>query len=388
MSPRSAVLERVESASSLDSMFAPAPVRSRPSVAPVRTARIKVDKISSSSSLVPLKSEVDVLPELRSARSGDVIVVRVISENKSYNQLELVHGRMAKIQTQDLVVGVLGARKALKGFVGEVPQSLKEGEQLHLLNMGGVMGRCTGFHQELGGPIRVEFVGAVAIRGRSVNIGDYALPAVEQIVSSAPIVVVAGTCMHAGKTHAAGELIKQFTRSGLKVSAAKLSGVACLKDALNMQDHGALETLTFHDCGLPSTVGVGDLAPVARSIIAKLNEKNPDLIVVELGDGIIGGYNVDSVLADAELRSFFGAVVFCASDFVGAWGGIELLRQKGIAIDVITGSCTDSAMGVELIEDRFGVRAANALTGGATLAGIVDQKVQEWLARRRELSCN
>src|SRR5678816_1397292 len=97
--------------------------------------------------------------------------------------------------------------------------------------------------------------------------------------------------------------IKQATRAGLRVAAAKLSGVACLRDTLNMADHGALVTASFLDCGLPSTVGAGDLAPVAKAIIARLNEDSPDLIVLELGDGILGGYSVESLFDDAELTA-------------------------------------------------------------------------------------
>src|SRR3712207_8006263 len=69
-----------------------------------------------------------------------------------------------------------------------------------------------------------------------------------------------------------------------------------------MADHGAVATASFLDCGLPSTVGVGDLAPVAKAIISKLNESAPDLVVIELGDGILGGYSVESVFDDEEDR--------------------------------------------------------------------------------------
>jgi hypothetical protein len=45
---------------------------------------------------------------------------------------------------------------------------------------------------------------------------------------------------------------------------------------------------------------------------------NPDLIVIELGDGILGGYSVDTVFDDLEIREATAALVFCASDYVGA----------------------------------------------------------------------
>ena len=154
------------------------------------------------------------------------------------------------------------------------------------------------------------------------NIADVGLSLREALGDTAPLVVIAGACMNSGKTYAATEIIQQGTRAGLRVAAAKLSGIACLRDTLNMADHGAIATASFLDCGLPSTVGVGDLAPVAKAIIARLNENSPDLIVIELGDGILGGYSVESVFEDEEFRKATAALVFCASDYVGAWGGI------------------------------------------------------------------
>jgi hypothetical protein len=107
-----------------------------------------------------------------------------------------------------------------------------------------------------------------------------------------------------------------------------------------------------------------------------LNESSPDLIVIELGDGLLGGYSVESVFADAELREATAGIVFCASDYVGAWGGIELLRQRGIEIDVIAGSVTDSQMGQDFIEKEFGVPAANARRNGARLFELVSLKIR------------
>jgi hypothetical protein len=182
--------------------------------------------------------------------------------------------------------------------------------------------------------------------------------------------------MNSGKTYAATELIKQATRAGLRVAAAKLSGIACLRDTLNMEDHGAIAIASFLDCGLPSTVGATNLAAVAKTIISSLNESSPDLIVIELGDGLLGGYSVEAVFEDAELREATAAVIFCASDYVGAWGGIELLRRRGIEIDVIAGSVTDSQMGQDYIEKEFGVPAANARRNGAELFRLISSKLE------------
>jgi hypothetical protein len=334
--------------------------------------QIEVDKIGSATSPLNLSRNLSVVGKNGAARAGDVVVVRVLTDNATYNMLELPTGRLAKVNPGDLIVGVLGRRRALKGFVGDVPMTVEQGDELHLLNLGGVIGSCSGHHSSLDDAIKVEVIG-LACNGEGAvrNIADVGLSRCEALGQTAPLVVIAGACMNSGKTYAATEIIQQGTRAGLRVAAAKLSGIACLRDTLNMADHGAIATASFLDCGLPSTVGVGDLAPVAKAIIARLNQSAPDLIVIELGDGILGGYSVESVFEDEEFREATAALVFCASDYVGAWGGIELFRRRGIKVDLVAGSVTDSKMGEDYIQDEFGVPAANARRNGSKLFEVV-----------------
>jgi len=342
----------------------------------VQVRVVEADKIGSATSPLGLSKTLAVVAARERVRAGDVVVVRALTESATYNQLELVTGRLAKINPGDVLVGVLGSRRALKGFVGDVPETVAAGDELHLLNMGGVVGLCTGHHSSLSDAIRVEVLGLVYDEAARVrNIGDAALPLREHMGESAPLVIIAGACMNSGKTYAATELIRRATAGGMRVAAGKLSGVAALRDTLNMADHGAVATASFLDCGLPSTVGVGDLAPVAKSIVARLNESAPDMIVIELGDGILGGYSVESIFDDAELRGAMAALIYCASDYVGAWGGIELLKRRGLTVDLVAGSVTDSQMGEDYIEGEFNVAAGNARRDGARMFGIIKDKV-------------
>jgi len=337
---------------------------------------IEADKIGSATSPLELTRTVGIVEESAQPKAGDVVAVRALTDSATYNMLELPTGRLAKINPGDLLLGVLGRRRALKGFVGDVPETIKRGDQLHLLNMGGVIGLCTGHHSSLSDAIKVEVVGLVCDdEGQIQNIADRALAPRESLGDTAPLVLIAGTCMNSGKTYAATEVIKQATRAGLRVAAAKLSGVACLRDTLNMYDHGAVATASFLDCGLPSTVGAGNLAPVAKAIIARLNESSPDFIVLELGDGILGGYSVESLFDDLELREATAALVFCASDYVGAWGGIQLFAERNLNVDVVAGSVTDSQMGEDYIQREFTVPAANARRNGERLFQLVEARI-------------
>ena len=339
---------------------------------------ITVDKIGSATSPLGLTDQLNVGGENMKPRSGDVVAVRALSESVTYGNIELTSGRLAKISRDDVLVGVLGKRRALKGFVGDIPETLIAGDRLHLLNMGGVIGECSGHHSSLTDAIEVEVVGNVVDQdGAQMNIDRFGLPPAPALHSSAPIIVVAGTCMNSGKTVAAAEIIKQANLAGFRVAGGKISGIACLRDTLNMQDHGAVATASFLDCGLPSTAGVDDLAPIAKAIINHLNTFAPDLIVIELGDGIVGGYSVDTVLVDREIQDATATFVFCASDYVGVAGGMSILGSRGITIDVVAGSVTDSQMGEDFVESNYGISAGNARRNGRRLFELTAGNIRQ-----------
>jgi hypothetical protein len=337
---------------------------------------ITLDKIASSTARLNLPREVELSPHIE-AKEGNVLAVRALMEKSVYDRLELVNGRMAKINKGDVMAGTLGFRRALKGFVGIVPESLHVGDTIHVLNLGGVLGLCLGQNPDVGSPLEVEVLGAVMVDGEPANIKRNALPPRDRLESCPPLIVVAGTCMSAGKTAAASEIVKRFSNAGHKVAAAKLAGVAALKDTLDMEDHGAFATLSFLDCGLPSTAHVKDLAPYARAILSELAAKSPDVIVVELGDGILGDYRVGTFFENDDLLKATKAVVMCANDLVAAWGAQKLMEEWGIPITVVSGPVTDNQTGTEYIRGELNLPAANAKNDGRTLFGIVYDEIRK-----------
>src|SRR5918912_1757811 len=155
---------------------------------------VEADKIGSAASPLNLPKVVAVVETTESPRAGDVVVVRALTDSATYNQLELPTGRLAKINPGDVLVGALGSRRALKGFVGDVPAEAGAGDRLHLLNMGGVIGYCKGHHSSLSDAIEVEVLGFVVDESQRVrNIGDGALALRETLPETcAPLVIVAG----------------------------------------------------------------------------------------------------------------------------------------------------------------------------------------------------
>jgi hypothetical protein len=297
--------------------------------------------------------------------------VRVLEDRRAYNTLEDAHGRMRTVHAGDRIVGVLGSRAALRGFGGVVPDALEVGDEVHLLNLGGVLGRCTAPHPELGLPVRCEVLGAVMHAGAPAHIvpGPVA-PEPGDPGALPPVLVLAGTCMHAGKTAAACALVRGAASRGLRVGAVKLTGVALMRDVLEMEDHGAVTVATFADAGLPSTCDAA-VGAVARGLLGHVARARVDLIVAELGDGLLGRYGVRELLADPVLKRSAAGLVLAATDPVAAWGGVQVLAGLGWTPTAITGPATDNDAGVGAIVAETGVLAINARLDPRGLASSV-----------------
>jgi hypothetical protein len=142
-----------------------------------------------------------------------------------------------------------------------------------------------------------------------------------------PVVAIAGTCMNSGKTAAACAIVSRFRHNGLTVDAFKSTGVALRRDILAIEDSGARHIAMFSDFGICATTSKNAPA-LTRSLLNELSDEKPDAIVFELGDGLLGAYGVEAILRDKEIVSQITAVVLCANDPVGAWGGAKLLREE------------------------------------------------------------
>jgi hypothetical protein len=340
--------------------------------------KVLLDKIGSVTANCRLAREVRLGSEIP-ALEGGVVVLRVLNAKSTYNQLELPSGRLSVIKPGDVVAGALGHRKALFGYSGYLPSEIRVGGRLNILNTGGVLGTCDGVNPDLGSPFEGEVLGQVLSFpylgervGLPAHISQGALPLEDRLdARGIPVVAVVGTCMNSGKTQTACALVQAFAHRGLRVVAGKATGVSLRRDILAMEDAGARRTLIFTDMGVVTTTL--DIAPrVARTILTHLAAEGPDVIVLELGDGLLGLYGVGAILADEEVSRCFGALLVAANDPVAAWGAVRLLRERwNLAATAVTGPATDNVAGTRLIECETGVPAINARTEPGALAARV-----------------
>jgi hypothetical protein len=350
----------------------------------VVTTRVRLDRIASSTRNAGLTPEVIVGDDIISAE-GYVLAVRILEDKSAYNTVEDVTGRMLSLRCGDILAGTLGTRRALRGYAGVVPAHIAVGDTIEVLNLGGILGRCTSANADIGPPFTAEVLGAILAFpelgdriGRPAHIKDHSVPPADTLDGTVPVIYVAGTCMNAGKTVAATELVRGLSRRGLKVAAAKLTGVSLMRDALSMLDAGATAALTFNDVGVAST-HPGITVATAKGIFNRLGATKPDVIVAELGDGILGEYGVQDILRDPELMRIGAAYIMAAPDPVACWGAAKLMRDEfQLPITAITGPATDNEVGLVYIQTGLGLPAHNARRDAAGLVEVVRTALNDW----------
>jgi hypothetical protein len=335
---------------------------------------VLVDKIASVAVRADLGQEIRVSSDIP-CEEGVLIAVEVQNNKSRYNTIELTSGRMAEVKKGDVVVGALGHRKALFGYSGHLPTELKPGDIVQLLNLGGVIGICDSINPSHGEPFNCKVLGCVLdFPYLGQRVGVPARVSTEPLkldvpldTHGVPVVAIAGTCMNSGKTAAACAIVSRFRHNGLIVDAFKSTGVALRRDILAMEDSGARHVAMFSDFGICATTSKNAPA-LTRSLMNELSDEKPDAIVFELGDGLLGAYGVEAILRDKEIVERITAMVLCANDPVGAWGGAKLLREEfGIEPTVISGPATDNQVGIDIIRERSNVAAFNAMTSAAEL---------------------
>lgn len=339
---------------------------------------VVVDKIASVAQHAELGHELRLSADIP-CEEGVLVAVRVLNNKTRYNQLELTSGRMATVTQGDVVVGALGHRNALRGYSGRLPTELAPGDTVQLLNIGGVLGLCDSANPDVGPPFDCTVLGTVLhFPYLGERIGVPARAGMKPLDVNAalntqgvPVVALAGTCMDSGKTAAACAIVGRLRHLGLNVAACKATGVSLRRDILTMEDAGASETMIFSDLGVVTTTANNGPA-LTRALLTSLAENKPDVIVLELGDGLLGAYGVEAILSDESIRNAMTAVILCANDPVSAWGGAKILRESfDIEPAVVTGPATDNAVGVDQISERMSLPAINALSNGVALGDLV-----------------
>jgi hypothetical protein len=274
----------------------------------------------------------------------------------------------------DHIIGALGRRAATLQAVGDWADV---GEDLHLdlLSMAGVTGRCTS-KSAFSKPIApLTYVGHVHRGGTPVTMRQF-VPDDPQEPVTVPCVLIVGTSMDAGKTLAGTRLVRRLRSLGMRIVAAKITGVGRYRDVLAFGDAGADWIFDFVDAGLPSTaVPADDFEAAVGPLLGRMSSLGADLAIVEAGASPLEPYNGDTAvrLLGESVRS----LVLCASDPYAALG---VMQAFDATPSFIAGRAAATTAGAELTARLTGRPCLNLLEDEALaeVDGLLRRELQLW----------
>lgn len=322
--------------------------------------KIKLDKIPSVFKNVNLSNQVITGNQI-DAKEGAIVVAQAGENSGKQDAFEFIGGRLGKLIKGDIFPAVLGYRKAPVEFAGIVPKKVKVGDELSLLCESGLIGEISGVYEAWGKPMKVKVLGSIVDQnGKQMNLKDYALATIKPVSKKIPIIGLLATRMDSGKTTMASKIAHFFKKSGKKIVAIKPTGVSFMQDPYKLLDNGVEQVLDFTDMGLPSTCGpdAKGIIKATQTLIDHAKSTNPDLILIEFGEGILSEYHVMDLLQTKSIKDQLSFVILAANDFPGIYGAQDILKKKcKITIDLITGPIANSYLGVELIDKYFKLEA-------------------------------
>jgi len=298
--------------------------------------------------------EVRALPRAQWGH-GDYVACRIVGEPSALYRIEIPTGRMVDMMEGDVVIGALGRREATLEGVGSW-EAVEDDGAMHALTGAGLFGKATSTSLLIPRLMSLRYEGHVHRAERRLAMRDFVAPAPDAKFN-APVVLMVGTSMSAGKTTAGRVIVHELRNMGHRVAGCKFTGAGRYRDTLSYGDAGAEDVLDFVDAGLPSTVVPKTRFRQAMSyMLARLAASEPDVVVAEAGASPMEPYNGD--IAIGALGKHLKFIVLCASD---PYSVVGVQTAFGLRPDVITGPATNTTAGVELVEKLTSYPALNLL---------------------------
>jgi len=277
---------------------------------------------------------------------GDVVYGQICLIGQ-HSSLENASGRIHMIHDGTKAAFVFGNRYAPDFYEGLVPDKMTE--EADLLARSGMIGVARTKNSMIKDPTKVKVLGYVCDESGSVlNTRRFPLIKPRTNIKKQPrakMILVCGTSMNSGKSMAAAACCWALTSLGHKVRAAKITGTACLKDILLMNDSGAQHYADFTYLGYPSThlLEKEDLIRIFNHLDLKYANHPKNFWIVEIADGIIQR-ETRILLESEEVRSRIYKLIFCANDAFGAIGGLSILANFDLKPDALSGICSSSPL--------------------------------------------
>lgn len=276
---------------------------------------------------------------------GD-LVYGSISYLGFHKTLESQHGRIHSIDDGTKAIFVYGNRYAPDAYEATIPDCFSG--KADLIARSGLISKLESKNSNVADCTKVKVLGYVCQEnGEVINTRDNSKLQIEKINNRAKLILVIGSSMNSGKSHAAALCCWALSNKGYNIKASKVTGTASLKDILLMEDSGATEVSDFSYLGYPSTylLEKEDL----MNIYCNLDDvsSNCDYWVVEFADGILQRETA-MLLENKDIQKRIHKLVFCSRDALGIIGGVNILKDKfNLTPDILSGLFSSSPLAIK-----------------------------------------
>ena len=327
---------------------------SEQNVETLKPFRLQGAKVSFATRRADLNSAKSLISGEVEPKSGDIVLAKVVRISQ-HTRLHTTDGRRARLYEGDEVVVCYGNRYAIDQFEALVPPDLSE---CHLVAAGGMASVAHSRNNQMKAATIIQPIGLLADEQKQImNISRTTIEAASlPAFRSAVVIAVVGTEMNAGKTSTAASIIRGAKRHAeMSVGAAKITGTGAAGDYFEMVDAGADTVCDFVDVGFPSTylLDLPTLIRIFETLLAHLLEQDPQLVVIELADGLLQ-QETAALLGYRGFRRNIDGIVLAANDSTGAVTGVSFLQQLNLPIVGVSGMVAASELGRRAVHDLTG----------------------------------
>jgi dethiobiotin synthetase len=272
----------------------------------------------------------------------------------------------------DLVLGVFGNRYATDAFEGEVISTSK----LSLLTGAGMVGSVCSVHRQCQRPTKLAFRGLLVDENHQVvNLKERLFPRPSVPPARLNVVLLIGSGMDTGKTTVAARLVRALSARRLSVAACKLTGSVSHQDQLELRSAVACQVRDFSDYGFPSTYLCSreELLDLFHVMLADVERSRPDVIIMEIADGILQR-ETDILIREQALHERSLGVVFTAPCASSALYGVERLQALNHRVLAVSGVVTNSPLYVRELESNSSVPVRSSF--GNRLAEVIGERLR------------
>jgi hypothetical protein len=237
--------------------------------------------------------------------------------------------RLQSFATPQRVVAVLGPRDSSTSVCATIPPggvAIDGGTELSWIGgasgIVGVLERDAHADSVHGPELAARFVCSgmlFHVDGTPLHIREFAVRP-EATALTTPVVLIAATSTHAGKTVLAKRLIERLVERGLRVGAIKATGAGGVMDSIQHAAGGARETLDHVDAGLITTHGDADeVREQVPLVFRAAQDRGVDVIIAELGGDLVSAGNPE-ILAIPEILDNARLMLVICNDALAAAG--------------------------------------------------------------------